>query len=56
MDLYFTTIRKLTGMEPDEAKKILAEGRSIKTDECEFWARNVLDSVVILHPRTEFRQ
>lgn len=39
--LYLTTIHKLTGMEPNQARAMLQAGRKIKTRGCEFWAEDL---------------
>jgi hypothetical protein len=46
VELYFTTIYKLTGIDQPAAVKLFSEGRVIRTAECEFWARDIMDRVI----------
>jgi hypothetical protein len=50
MDLYFSTIMKLTGLDESAARRKLESGKCIRTRECEFWARSPFDEVIIMHP------
>ena len=46
MDLYFTTIERLTGIDFANARKMLEAGETIHAPECEFYAMGLLHNVV----------
>ena len=46
MDLYFTTIERLTGIGFVAARKMIEGGETIHAGDCEFWARSIMDNVI----------
>lgn len=48
MDLYFTTIERLTGIDFVVARKMIEGGEVIQTPECEFWAVSIMENVIVI--------